>query len=65
MTEEKKSRKTKLLPEWTVKINKYGDLHLTKNMIASISHFAEIDPSGPMEITFDKGRIVLTSPKSL
>ena len=48
-----------LVPEWKATINKYGDMHLRKDMIESAKHFSGIVPGTKLRMTFEKNRIIL------
>ena len=56
----KVSKGPNLVPQWPVRINKWGDIHVKKDMLASASHFSQINKGQELKMVFEKGKIVIT-----
>ena len=47
-------------PQWPVSVNKFGDLHLKKAMIASMEKFSGLKQGEDLTIEFQTGKLVIT-----
>jgi antitoxin component of MazEF toxin-antitoxin module len=45
---------------WNVEINKWGDIHFKKGMLASLNKFSNLKQGESLKVEFQDGKIVIT-----